>query len=624
MVPDGTHSFSLADEARYTGRHHGNFGDTSIPLRYNAIKFVRATSGYLEPWDLFEPLNRDMRPEAGKEEPDLSEESEEEIQVPAASDTDEDMGRLDEDLPRDVDMDKLNLTVPTEALPPPAVSLKTTAFVVDVVGDPSLAPKPKAPLRAASPTPSCSSSASEKIVFVPRKNRAKTPLGSSTGTPKAIRQVPANPVEGDKEATSRITTKVDFTVKRETTVVAGGPSLPKSPDGAAVEKLATTASITVETPKPERTPGKKGRRPKKQRKWRGSASRDYLENITRAEAAEEGGESSNAMNTRDIGGIDWIADSSTDEDEELEDQIAVLKLQNELWEPEYLKDLDALSTSSEGPQGVVELVLGKRTRPSGLQYLVRWQGDATDNAVWILAEKLDSSSDGKIKEYEAVLELQRLEETRASSSEGDDDSDGDSEAEGDDNGEDLKLARLLQRQEELGIADDDLDGLDGSLDDIMELDGTFSPMGRRGKGKRGRDRKRAGSDSAVPEITPDPWTGEFPSASGMADAYDGFDVMEWDRPSLSTPRSKRKGKGKMPQLNLSDSDLEAVIQSSWQKDREKKKARKLEREARRAQGLLGKKTQKTGKRNANEKGTEMSIEVLNDTIRNFLMSGHQR
>jgi hypothetical protein len=94
--------------------------------------------------------------------------------------------------------------------------------------------------------------------------------------------------------------------------------------------------------------------------------------------------------------------------------------------------------------------------------------------------------------------------------------------------------------------------------------------------------------------------------------------MDFDRPSL---KKKPKGrKGKLILDDISDSELEASMQSAWENDRIKKKERKQEREILRAQGLL---TGKHGKPNLKAKYKEgMSIDAIQEEIKEFLKGGN--
>jgi hypothetical protein len=118
---------------------------------------------------------------------------------------------------------------------------------------------------------------------------------------------------------------------------------------------------------------------------------------------------------------------------------------------------------------------------------------------------------------------------------------------------------------------------------------------------------------------------DFPSASLMADVleqdpYGGFDIMDWNRPSLRSKRSK--GRKANPILeSISDEELAAQLDTQWRKDRLKKKARKEEREERRAEGQLG----KGEARKSDNGGVGMfSLQHFHTEIRQFLESSHER
>lgn len=117
----------------------------------------------------------------------------------------------------------------------------------------------------------------------------------------------------------------------------------------------------------------------------------------------------------------------------------------------------------------------------------------------------------------------------------------------------------------------------------------------------------------------------FPSATAFADAleadpYYGFDIMDFDRPSL-----QKKGKGKKPpalDLMFSDSDMETHLQEVWQSDRKKKKDKKKEREELRSQGLLGRSPGDPDLKAKYSKG--MNVEEVMTEIRTFLLSSRTR
>lgn len=141
---------------------------------------------------------------------------------------------------------------------------------------------------------------------------------------------------------------------------------------------------------------------------------------------------------------------------------------------------------------------------------------------------------------------------------------------------DAQLARLLAKQEALGLGSDDIMLFDGAgpVDDDDDDDEgwTLAP-------KTTPRRKKKGSSKTARLMQK---KGQFPSASTMADAFDDLDLMDWHRPALNNYRSSQAP-------ICSDSELNEAMQATFQRDRLKKAERKKQREALRAQGLLGKK-----------------------------------
>ncbi|PUU74915.1 hypothetical protein B9Z19DRAFT_1091536 [Tuber borchii] len=512
--------YTLADEARDTGRHMGGLGSTGA-LRHSAVKFVPSSTGNLDLADLLKPLNLVVQPE--KQEENASEGGVEKDISPdlEPSNTRTGMEKPQEDLSQTVKLSGLDLNdtethIRTEKDSATGATSGAPVFVIDLVGDPSLLPKKEVPDRAASPTPSASSS--EEIVFVPRRHRGDT-------AQKAVARATSRPTGRQQLKKQAIHTKTSETAAQ--LAPGGEPNiLADSTVGVRFEVVidSTHKPATCHEEVPNEVGGPAGESPAVENKWAGrlrkrkgagrrkkddddEALRDYEENILAQFHAGEAGESSDAMRSRN--------------------------------------------------------------RPIKNDWF-----DTTDDE----AEK-SPSSDSSYREDD----------------------------------EDLKLARLLQRREELGIVGgSDLDSLDA---EIMELDADFFPLGAGKRKKKKTKRRGGGNDIDSEDFVPDPSTGHFPSASWTADAYEGFDVMEWDRPSLA----KRKGKGKQPAFGLSDSEQEEELQASWAKDREKKKIRKQERKARRAEGMLGNKARKTGKRDPNAKFPEgITMEQLKQEIQAFL------
>jgi hypothetical protein len=316
------------------------------------------------------------------------------------------------------------------------------------------------------------------------------------------------------------------------------------------------------------------------------------------------------------------------------------KAYKKAWDAENLRQLEDLSTDYEGSKGLVSRILLKRKRPSGLQYLIKWDGYDTDDASWIHEDNLDSSADVKVRRFEKkLLRIQaegpsiedsdsedtdyNMDNTKDSDEEEDceedsedDDEDDDEDDEGDTEDNDRKLAIVLQMQEDGVMAVD-------NYTELEELSDDFFPMG---VGKKSKKQKKA--KKSLLHIEADPYTGRYPNASKMAaqfDELDEFDVMDWERPSLTMGKKKKKGKGYQGDLEGIDPELREQIGNAWDKDRAAKKRRKIEREELRAQGLLGVKAQKTGKADLKEKYARgMTMTQVFDEIRQFMLRDHSR
>lgn len=169
---------------------------------------------------------------------------------------------------------------------------------------------------------------------------------------------------------------------------------------------------------------------------------------------------------------------------------------------------------------------------------------------------------------------------------------------------DEQLARMLAKQEELGVLDDDLAVFSAEFTAIRanastRKKDTSSTSTKKSKGKK------AG--------------GEAPSASAVADAFDELDLMDWER---HNPSRKPKAKRGQPTFDMSDSELEATLQNSWQNDRLRKKERKAEREELRAQGLLRKGANPSDPRVKYQEG--MSMDQIKEEVRAFLLGAEDR
>lgn len=356
---------------------------------------------------------------------------------------------------------------------------------------------------------------------------------------------------------------------------------------------------------------------------------DYVANLRDGGDLEAFVESS-MLNQRDLGG----SDSAEWQDEVGNFTLGGVKryamTNPEEWDSADLGDFDELSTSSEALDNI-ERIVSKRERPSGVQYLVIAAGYTVDDARWFPIRALNIPGvKALIQEFEDKAELNRLlngsnvsdasltiDEQVAQDLQDDlDDQEDEKDLEDRKKARmtDERIASLLSKQEELGLGSNDLMLLDG--DDV----GTDSEEGLQFDGVWERAMAhRAPSRSKRMKVSPS----TFPSATVFADVvdqdpYNGFDIMDQQRPSLrKTPKGRR---GKLS-IELSDSELEQSIQTAWEKDRTKKRMRKQEREELRAQGLLGKKN-KVDLKGKYYEGISLS-EVKNE-IRNFLMSSRER
>ncbi|KAI1135408.1 hypothetical protein F5Y05DRAFT_170141 [Hypoxylon sp. FL0543] len=169
--------------------------------------------------------------------------------------------------------------------------------------------------------------------------------------------------------------------------------------------------------------------------------------------------------------------------------------------------------------------------------------------------------------------------------------------------DDERMARTLAKQEELGLGSDDILLFNGEGSDVEWLTPTQATPGRKKKGES----KRA---KIVHK------QGQYPSATAMADAFDELDLMDWHRPSLN---NFKKGP---PTFDISDSELEEAMKSTWQKDRLKKAEKKKAREELRSQGLLGKNVDPDDPRVKYPGG--MSLDDIANELEMFLLGSREQ
>ncbi|KUJ10592.1 uncharacterized protein LY89DRAFT_739596 [Mollisia scopiformis] len=574
--------FTLQDEARNTERHH-SFWNTDQRLRDSQVTFVSAgTLDSTKPKDTeaaLAEMTLDSPKDFDKIEVFEEEEENEHVEDTMMSSDHRPIQQHDKSPLED---SKFN-------------------YIVDVHGsEPVQTGIPPPRLRSVSPVPSNSS---EEIILYAGRDRQGRGISRVSSAPRTV----ADPIE---QKIRRVEDEIHKREEMLEEVLRHGATPPVLPN------MASSSSI-------------KDVRPKHQRRGRRNHSRsedseeaaliaDYIANIDKDDRVPK------SFAQRELGGTEdevW-QDTEASSGEPIQKSESVLHGD---WDRADICDFDDLSTS-DGVMGDVQQILSKRDRESGVQYLVVWQDQTVDEARWVPTTTLTSvNALSHIETFEAEEKLVAeftgaTEEDSGDSDDLDiDDEDGDDLADDEDlllqkieRMSDEKIARLLAKQEELGMGssklilfdDDDEDDGDDD-DDIPTFSNTFSPVMLSSKKSAGR-----GRGSKRPK-------GEFPSATMMADAFDGFDVMDFDRPSLKKRPKGRKGKF-VPAI--SDSELEASMEMAWENDRLKKKDRKQEREELRAQGLLG---SKSGKPDLKQKYKEgMDLLAVREEIKKFLMGNN--
>ncbi|KAH7095206.1 hypothetical protein FB567DRAFT_511980 [Paraphoma chrysanthemicola] len=281
------------------------------------------------------------------------------------------------------------------------------------------------------------------------------------------------------------------------------------------------------------------------------------------------------------------------------------------WDSDMLQDFEGLSTSSDVMETVAR-ILAKRTRKTGPQYLCVYEGSVADDARWLpLSFLRDQSEKRLVRAFEEELYLRDLNpDDTSSTGDNEDEEDDDMDDTGVDSEEldDETFARVLQKQEELGLGSDELFLYSGD-EFFKKTSTTKASSSALGKSRHKGQQQVRGNRNAT-----------FPSASALADAlamdpYGGFDIMDTERPSLKTKKKGRRGK--MPP-ELDDSDLNEQLQNAWEADRAKKRLKKAEREELRQQGLLGRKN-KSPNLKVKYKGG-LSMEDVVEEIRAFILS----
>ncbi|MCJ1288425.1 hypothetical protein MMC26_007782 [Xylographa opegraphella] len=288
-------------------------------------------------------------------------------------------------------------------------------------------------------------------------------------------------------------------------------------------------------------------------------------------------------------------------------------------------DLDDLSTSSEIFEEIGS-ILAKRERPSGVQYLVVWEGYTADEAKWISCTSLNTvAAAGMIALFDTQEQLSRqlIAKNYEMGTEPDEDNQvfrnmAEDIPSMEDQEKDLdtmmagmtdeQMALRLAKQEELGLGSAEVMLFDGDemeewtdKKNLKKFRAQATQHTELGLSKKGKSRSFYTLASSFADVL-------------VKDPYNGFDIVDRDRPSLT---KRLKGRRGVLPPELSDSELEASMLSAWDRDRTKKKLKKQQREELRAQGLLGSKDKVDMKFRYLE---GMSVSQMRSEVKDFLMS----
>lgn len=640
--------FSLSEEARYTERHH--LWNSDLKLRHSRVAFVSAGTSSAE--ELTKASQKDTTANSSVQAKDKGTTgvTRDQPTVPVAT-LEAPMSKVSlSDAPfagaskSSTSGDPQSTLLRTSGQSQlgqgdPSTGLSNDVFFTDLKGAGQcthigLPP----PFTRRSPSPAASDSGDEIILFVGRRSNQSEPHKTTSQT------IVSGSMSERKALTNSVLLK---TSHRSMATIVDDPVEGNTNNSTAVEQHTLPDQQMPTGPKPaiqhtqdlskgvsSSMPGKRRRGRRRSRQWQADEEAqimaDYIANTNESDDLHAFSKSF-GLNQRDLAGSD-IAEWEDEETVSMSEQKGNVPLRDlDEWDVADLQDFDDISASSEALDSI-EQVLLSRQRPSGVQYLVVGHGHKVDDARWLPLAALDvPGADEKVRIFEEEqAEVERLLDESNNSEQSmslDEqlalDALGDMEDLEDE--EDLvdrrrarltdeQIARLLSKQEELGLGSEDLRIFDGrdfnSGDEVKaQLDGMWDEVVNFQYQTKRKWKKR---------VQPN-----FPSATALADMldrdpYNGFDIMDQDRPSL---RRKQKGRHRNLPMELSDSELELQIHMAWENDRSKKKKRKQEREELRAQGLLGKR----GKPDLKARYSEgMSIVELKSEIKDFLLSSMER
>lgn len=627
-------ALSLRDEARNTERH--SLWSSNVQLRHTQINFVRAEE--LDANTLTETRNDGRKNGNSMKRAASGPSTHPNTTYPSIEMNAEECKLGDAGEGGQVDIEGLfnALNMPLESTSPPVS--REGVFLIDTVGSGRTNTGMIPPVLRSS-SPSSSSSCDEVVIFMGRsRTQGRRPSKATSGVASATFP---DPLENVFAGPRTIEDHVTMLSPLESDTVRVSALSARSLEENVTLSEPVAAERRVEQTHKKKKRMKRGKKPtgmirqKNAIEAEDASLADYIANINDG-AQQNISIASTPIHRQGLSATGTGRDRRKTESSTSERQAQHSSAIDSRWNISDIEDLEDLSTSDE-VLGNIKAVISKRERPSGLQYLVVCEGYTVDDARWIPHTSLESESAvGQIRLYEAEELLQShysaddSDTSLRSDGERPQESDTDDELEALSDEEDLlqrrnerltdeKIARLLAKQEELGMGSNEVMLFDDDfINDITNGDHTKAENVSSTRKKLGsvHHQKKRGKRSMG---------GAFQQASALAnlldqDHYSGFDIMDHDRPSLKIRPMGRQG---AQPFDVSDTDLELSLSSAWHKDRLKKQAKKHEREELRAQGLLGKKNRK--KPDLQAKYLEgMTMDQIKDEIKGFISSTNER
>ncbi|KAF4556268.1 R3H domain-containing protein 2 [Elsinoe fawcettii] len=583
---------SMKDEASRTERHHSEWSP-SVQLRHQSMTFVSA--GNMNPLEESKILASE---EKGAQDIDSDLENSDGALAQMHIESPDGLSPLGQELNAEMEVETTELSAfQTSDQDTPSKDTSEASiqdpprdlFVIDSVGDKSLAPAGPAPvIRDVSPVAD-EGSEDEVVVFRGRSNRVTVRDDppqqqlAPAPSPKVESKTNVAPVQPSSSVAIASAPHVTTAHSSESYPVPTAQALrAEGMDAESAPAISKAMRAELGQQKPGKAKKGKGRQSKRQRLDRGTPAlakasfgrimddpdmeededeeamlQDYIANMS-------GGDELLAALQQDES--DWVS-SVLDDDEEIEDEIEPTSASAPIKSRSRRKN-KKLDIASSVPTTDVDMT-DISAIPSNFEDDDDEEDDDDDD---------DGTSDpGDDSELESDLEYTAQERWEDET---------DLRQRQIDALTDEEIARMLAKQEELGLGSDELLLLDDSgfptNAEMAEAEAGLESLLARSKPKRRGGGKKKQRDT-------------FPSASLMADVldqdpYGGFDVMDFERPSLRPAGKKgRKSAGGLPEelAGLSDEELISDLQMSWANDRAKKAAKKAEREELRAEGLLG-------------------------------------